>query len=181
LNLLDDTNGKQSVRELSMAQRILIAGLGNIFLGDDGFGVEVVRRLSTEHLSGSVRVADFGVRALHLAYELLDGDYENTVLVDAARMGDRPGTVYLIKPDLDTIFSDTSELPDAHAMDFRSVLRLVKSLGGQPGNIYVVGCEPLQLEDEVGLSQPVADAVDEALRLIHERLADWEQSRADHA
>jgi hydrogenase maturation protease len=164
-----------------MGQRILIAGLGNIFLGDDGFGVEVIRRLSPEVLPGSVRVADFGVRALHLAYELLDDRYENTILVDAARMGDRPGTVYLIEPHLDEIFSDTSALPDAHAMDFRSVLRLVKSLGGKVEHIYVVGCEPLQLEDAIGLSQPVADAVDEALRLIREKLADWEQNRAEHA
>lgn len=164
-----------------MSQRVLIAGLGNIFLGDDGFGVEVVRRLSARVLPGSVRVADFGVRSLHLAYELLDGGYEKTILVDAAPMGDKPGTVYLIKPDLDTMFSDTGELPDAHAMDFRSVLRLVKSLGGKPADLYVVGCEPLQFEDEIGLSQPVSDAVDEALRLIHERLADWEQNRAGHA
>lgn len=160
-----------------MSQRILIAGLGNIFWGDDGFGVEVVRRLSTQVLPGSIRVADFGIRALHLAYELLDGGYQTTVLVDAARMGDKPGTVYFIKPDLDTLWSDTSELLDAHAMDFRSVLRLVKSLGGNPGDIYIVGCEPLQLEGgAIGLSKPVADAVDEALRMIHERLTDWEQS-----
>ncbi|HEV8713764.1 MAG TPA: hydrogenase maturation protease [Candidatus Binatia bacterium] len=157
-----------------MSQRILIAGLGNIFLGDDGFGVEVVRRLSTQGLSASVRVADFGIRALHLAYELLDGSYEITILVDAARMGDEPGTVYFIKPDIDTLLGDTSELPDAHAMDFRSVLHLLRSLGGKPGDLYVVGCEPLQLEDEIGLSKPVAAAVEEALRLIHERLADWE-------
>src|SRR5688572_26061330 len=97
-----------------MNQRVLIAGLGNIFLGDDGFGVEVVRRLSAETLPGSVRVADFGVRALHLAYELLDGGYGTTVLVDAARMGEQPGTVYLIKPDLGTIVADGSELPDGH-------------------------------------------------------------------
>jgi hydrogenase maturation protease len=164
-----------------MSQRVFIAGLGNIFLGDDGFGVEVVRRLSAEVLPQSVRVADFGVRSLHLAYELLDGSYDATILVDAARMGDRPGTVYLIKPELEAIFNDTSELPDGHAMDFRSVLRLMKSLGGNPRNIYVVGCEPLQLTDEIGLSKPVADAVDEALRLIHERLAEWEQNRANHA
>jgi hydrogenase maturation protease len=153
-----------------MSQRILVAGLGNIFCGDDGFGVEVVRRLSTQVLPASVRVVDFGIRALHLAYEILDGGYETTILVDAARMGDEPGTVSLIKPDIDTLLSDTSELPDAHAMDFRSVLRLLRSLGGEPGDIYIVGCEPLQLEDGIGLSTPVAAAVDEALRLIHERL-----------
>ena len=153
-----------------MSQRILVAGLGNIFCGDDGFGVEVVRRLSTQVLPASVHVVDFGIRALHLAYEILDGGYETTILVDAARVGDEPGTVSLIKPDIDTLLSDTSELPDAHAMDFRSVLRLLRSLGGEPGDIYIVGCEPLQLEDGIGLSTPVAAAVDEALRLIHERL-----------
>ncbi|PYJ46488.1 MAG: peptidase M52 [Acidobacteria bacterium] len=164
-----------------MSCRILVAGLGNIFLGDDGFGVEVVRRLSAETLPGSVRVGDFGIRALHLAYELADGGYENTILIDAARMGDKPGTVYLIKPDLDTIFSDSSEFPDGHAMDFRLVLRLVRSLSGKTGDIYIVGCEPLQFEDQIGLSKPVAAAVNEALKLIHERLAEWEQIRADHA
>jgi len=168
-------SGKRTLKEQTMSQRILVAGLGNIFLGDDGFGVEVVRRLSRQVLPASVRVADFGTRALHLAYELLDGSYRTVVLVDAARMGDAPGTVYFIQPDLDTLVSDTSELVDAHAMDFRSVLRLVKLLGGTPGDIYVVGCEPFQLEDEIGLSKPVADAVGEALRLIRERLANWEQ------
>jgi len=153
-----------------MSQRILVAGLGNIFCGDDGFGVEVVRRLSAQVLPPSVRVVDFGIRALHLAYEILDGGYETTILVDAARTGDAPGTVSLIKPDIDTLSSDAGELPDAHAMDFRSVLRLLRSLGGEPGDIYIVGCEPLQLEDEIGLSQPVAAAVEEAVRLICERL-----------
>jgi hydrogenase maturation protease len=173
--------GKRSLKGWKMSYQVLIAGLGNIFLGDDGFGVEVVRRLSAEVLPDSVRVADFGIRALHLAYDLLDGGYEKTILVDAARMGDKPGTVYLIKPDIDTLFSDTNEFPDGHAMDFRALLRLVKSLGGKPGDIYVVGCEPLQIQDEIGLSKPVADAVDEALRLIHELLAQLEQNRADHA
>jgi hydrogenase maturation protease len=164
-----------------MSHRFLIAGLGNIFLGDDGFGVEVVRRLSADSLPGSVRVADFGIRTLHLAYELLEGGYEATLLVDAARMGDQPGTVYLIKADLDGIIREASTLADAHSMDFRSVLRLVHSLGGTPGQIYVVGCEPLQLEDEIGLSKIVSDAVDEALTLIHETVTRWEKSRAGYA
>lgn len=165
-----------------MSQRILIAGLGNIFWGDDGFGVEVVRRLSAQALPSSVRVADFGIRALHLAYELLDGGYETTIVVDAARMGDEPGTVYFMKPDIDFLLRDTSANPDAHAMDFRAVLRLVKAFGGDPGDVYVVGCEPFQVEEEtLGLSQPVAAAVDEALRLIHQKLADWGQSGAKHA
>ena len=83
--------------------------MGNIFLGDDGFGVEVVRRLSAQLLPESVRVADFGIRTLHLAYELLDGGYETTLLVDAAHIGDQPGTVYFIKPDLDQIVKDSSD------------------------------------------------------------------------
>jgi hydrogenase maturation protease len=162
-----------------MSHRVLVAGVGNIFLGDDGFGVEVVRRLVSQSLPDSVRVADFGVRGLHLAYELLDGRYEATILVDAAPMGGEPGTVYLIEPDLDAVFAEANELPDAHGIDFRSVLRLVKWVGGKPGRIYVVSCEPLQLEDEIGLSKPVADAVDEALRLIRAVLAG--QMRANHA
>lgn len=164
-----------------MNQRVLIAGLGNIFLGDDGFGVEVARRLAAESFPQSVRVADFGVRGLHLAYELLDGGYGATILVDAAPIGGEPGTVYLIEPDLDALMGEGNEFPDAHGMDFRSVLRLVKSLGGQPGRLYVVGCEPLQLADEIGLSKPVADAVDEALRLIHEVVAGLRQDRENHA
>ncbi|MEW6297467.1 MAG: hydrogenase maturation protease [Thermodesulfobacteriota bacterium] len=164
-----------------MSQRILIAGLGNVFLGDDGFGVEVVRRLSTRVLPASVRVADFGVRALHLAYELLDGGYHTTIIVDAACMGGAPGTVYFIQPDLGAVFGDTHALPDAHAADFRSALHLLRSLGGEPGDLYILGCEPLRLDDGIGLSQPVAAAVDEALKLIHERLAAWEQNGVDHA
>jgi hydrogenase maturation protease len=164
-----------------MRHRFLIAGLGNIFLGDDGFGVEVIRRLCARSLPASVRVADFGIRTLHLAYELLDGAYEATLLVDAARMGDQPGTVYLIKPDLDLIVRGAETLSDAHSMDFRSVLRLLYSLGGKTGEIYVVGCEPLQLDEEMGLSKPVADAIEEALKLIHETVAGWEQTGANHA
>jgi hydrogenase maturation protease len=160
---------------------VLIAGLGNIFLGDDAFGVEVVRRLSAQVLPDWVRVADFGIRALHLAYELLEGRYQTTILVDAAHIGDRPGTVYLIKADVETLSHNATEFADAHAMDFTSVLRLLKSLGGSPGEIYVVGCEPLQLDEAMGLSKPVADAVDEALKLIHDKLADWQQNRAAHA
>jgi hydrogenase maturation protease len=164
-----------------MSRRVLIAGIGNIFLGDDGFGIEVARRLASETFPESIRVADFGVRSLHLAYELLDGGYEATILIDAAPMGGEPGTVYLIEPALDASFEEANEFPDVHAMDFRSVLRLVKSLGGKPGRIYVVGCEPLQLEDQIGLSKPVADGVDEALRLIRELVSGLEQSRANHA
>ena len=85
-----------------MSQRVLIAGIGNIFLQDDGFGVEVVRRLAAESLPEWVRVADFGIRGVHLAYDMLDGDYDAAILVDAAPRGEEPGTVYLIEPDIES-------------------------------------------------------------------------------
>jgi hydrogenase maturation protease len=157
-----------------MRPRILIAGIGNIFLGDDAFGVEVVRRLSAEALPMDVRVTDFGNRALHLAYELADGGYDETILVDSAQMGEQPGTVCLIEPDADALCDKNHCAPNAHAMDFKAVFRLVQSLGGAPGHVYVVGCEPLQLEESMGLSRPVALAVDQALALIRDKLREWE-------
>src|SRR6188768_1968294 len=99
-----------------MSQRTLVAGIGNIFLGDDGFGVEVTRRLSQEPIPDGVRVADFGIRGIHLAYELLDQQYETTVLVDATPRGGQPGTVYLIEPELESLGVGDPDLSDAHGM-----------------------------------------------------------------
>lgn len=148
-----------------MSQRVLIAGIGNIFRGDDGFGIEVVRRLGVETLPEWVRIVDFGVRTLHLAFEILDG-YTATILVDATTRGEPPGTVYLIEPE------EVPEqgVPDAHGMDFRAVLQLANSLSEKRHKIYVVGCEPLEVREGIGLSTPVACAVNEALRLIHKVL-----------
>jgi hydrogenase maturation protease len=145
----------------------LIAGVGNIFLGDDGFGVEVAQRLAGRALPAGVHVADFGIRGVHLAYELVDKGYESTILVDATSRGGEPGTVYLIEPELDE--SDETagtDMADAHEMDPRAVLGLVRTLGGTPGKILVVGCEPASIEEEMGLSEPVAAAVEEAITLI---------------
>lgn len=152
---------------------ILIAGVGNIFLGDDGFGVEVVRRLPREKLPPYVVVADFGIRALHLAYELLDGGYETTILVDATSRGEAAGTVYLIEPDLDEALAESgSSLVDAHGMTPDTVFRLLASLGGKPGRVLLVGCEPATLDDEqMGLSETVDKAVDEAVAMILDLLA----------
>ena len=146
-----------------MAEKLLIAGVGNIFLGDDGFGVEVAKRLASRQLPEGVRVEDFGIRGIHLAFELLEKGYETTILVDATPRGGKPGTVYLIEPELSQLASGPA---DAHGMDPASVFRMLASLGGTPGRVLIVGCEPASTEEEMGLSEPVAAAVDEAEKLI---------------
>jgi hydrogenase maturation protease len=144
--------------------RVLVAGIGNIFLGDDGFGVEVARRLAGSDLPPGVSVRDFGIRGLHLAYEILDGGYDLTILVDAAPRGGKPGMVYLIEPE-----PGASSLPaDAHAMTPDAVLATLRTLGGDPGRVLVVGCEPASIEEGIGLSEPVGSAVDEAVKLVRE-------------
>jgi hydrogenase maturation protease len=153
--------------------------VGNIFFGDDGFGVEVARRLVPESLPDSVRVADFGIRGIHLAYELLDGNYQTTILVDAAPRGEEPGTVYLIEPDLEALAHGESAAVDAHGMDPRGVFGLLASLGGAPGRVYIVGCEPLQTDEGIGLSEPVARGVEEAIRLIRNVIANSNGERVE--
>ncbi|HEX5432359.1 MAG TPA: hydrogenase maturation protease [Bryobacteraceae bacterium] len=155
--------------------RMLIAGIGNIFLGDDGFGVEVARALSSRHLPGFVRAADFGIRGLHLAYELLDGGYSTVILVDAAPRGGPPGSIYLIEPDSNAPGDAASA--DAHSMTPESVLALLKMLGGTPGRVLIVGCEPVSVEEGIGLSGPVSLAVEEAVRLLFELI---ERAAVEH-
>jgi len=147
--------------------RTLIAGVGNIFLGDDGFGVEVVRRLADHELPASVETADIGVRGVHLAYRLLDG-YDVCILVDACARGGEPGTVYRI----DTDAADALEPApmDGHRMTPDAVLALLGTLSAgtdtRAPHIVVVGCEPADLDEGMGLSEPVAAAVPHAVRLI---------------
>jgi hydrogenase maturation protease len=150
-----------------MSQRVLIAGIGNIFLQDDGFGVEVVKRLEAESVPEGVRVADFGIRGVHLAYEILDGGYDAVILVDAAPRGEEPGTVYLIEPDTEAADAQEFVSLDAHGMDPQVVLQTIKTLGGMRGRLYVVGCEPQETEEGIGLSKAVARGVEEAIRLVH--------------
>jgi hydrogenase maturation protease len=150
-------------------RRVLIAGVGNIFLGDDAFGVEVARRLSMEDLPAGVRVVDFGIRSLHLAYEMLDGGYDLTVLVDACRRGGDPGTLYVIEPD--PVADRSPAAADPHAMNPDAVLASVRALGGEPGHVLVVGCEPASVDESLGLSASVAAAVDDAVRVVRELLA----------
>lgn len=150
-----------------MKQRMLIAGIGNIFLQDDGFGVEVVKRLAGESLPEWVRVKDFGIRGVHLAYEMLDGSYDTTILIDATPRGEEPGTVYLIELDLETIDTREPVSLDAHGMNPNMVFEVLKSLGATRGRVYVVGCEPLETEEGIGLSTPVARGVEDAIKLVH--------------
>jgi hydrogenase maturation protease len=159
-----------------MTATVLVAGIGNIFLGDDAFGVEVVRRLSSRTLPDSVRVVDFGIRGFDLAYALLDG-YDVTILVDATPRGGVPGTLYTLEPDLRALH--TLEAPElmieTHGMHPMRVLGLVKAMGGQLQRIVVVGCEPASLGPEeglMGLSQPVHAAVDVGVGLIESLVMD---------
>lgn len=151
---------------------VLVAGVGNIFLHDDGFGVEVVRRLALEALPDCVRVIDFGIRGVHLAYEMLDGGYATTIIVDATPRGEKPGTVYLIEPDLKSFASREPVSFDAHAMDPQLVFSTLQSLGGVTGRVLIVGCEPLDCDEGIGLSEAVQCSVDEAVCLVHSVLAE---------
>ena len=148
--------------------RTLVAGLGNIFHGDDGFGVEVAAALSRQDWPDDVQVEDFGIRGIHLAYQLLD-PYELVVIVDAVSRGGEPGSVYVIEHQPDEQRPERGEdapLLDAHDLGPDGVLALVPALGGTLGRVVVVGCEPELLTPGVGLSGPVADSVETAARLV---------------
>jgi hydrogenase maturation protease len=150
--------------------RILIAGIGNIFLGDDAFGSEVARRLMLRELPNDVLVVDFGIRGFDLAYALMDG-YEVTIFVDATPRGGAPGTLYTIEPDLKELDEMDAQgmMVETHGMNPLKVLSMVKSMGGEFKRILLVGCEPAPLESEdgyMGLSAPVEAAVDEAVLVV---------------
>ena len=159
--------------------RILVAGIGNIFLGDDAFGSEVARELArSAELPDGVRVVDFGIRSYDLAYAIMDGP-DATILVDATPRGEPPGTVSLVEPDLSALAKlDTGEI-DAHSMNPVRVLQLVRSLGGEPSRgLYLVGCEPAVLEaDALGLSEPVQAAVPQAVAMIQSLVRDLLQGK----
>lgn len=151
-------------------KNILIAGIGNIFLGDDGFGVEVAARLADHVFPSGVKVADFGIRGFDLAYALMEG-YETTILVDACPGDGQPGTLFVIEPDTENLNDAQSQQAsmDAHAMNPVAVLRLAKSMGGDLKRVLIVGCVPATLgpdEGQMGLSEPVTAAVDEAVKLV---------------
>jgi hydrogenase maturation protease len=148
--------------------RILVAGIGNVFLGDDGWGVALADRLARRELPAGVDVVDYGIRGMDLAYAMADGDYDAVVFLDAAPRGEAPGTLYVIEPEVEP----AEVVIDTHGMDPVKVLGLVQGLGAKPPQTLVVGCEPANRlatdaeEFVVELSEPVRMALDEAERLV---------------
>ena len=158
---------------------ILIAGIGNIFLGDDGFGSEVARQLSRRVLNPSVRVIDFGIRGMDLLYTLLD-QYDATIIVDALPQQGKPGTLYVFEPDLSEPEQQVAAV-EAHAMDPLAVLSLARSMGAELKNIRIVGCEPETFgppdEGFMGLSPVVAAAVEPAADLVEQLVEELRSAR----
>jgi hydrogenase maturation protease len=162
-----------------MPRRTLVACLGNIFLSDDGFGVEVARRLAREELPDGTTVTDYGIRGMHLAYDLAQG-WDATILVDAVQRGGEPGTVYLIEPEPRPPTDGDGSSPgltesmvfDPHGMQPDVMLGMTGMLGAEAGRVLVVGCEPASAAEGIGLSEPVAAAVEEAARMVMDLVRD---------
>ena len=151
-----------------MTGRILVAGVGNVFLRDDAFGVEVVRLLAERPQPPGVQIRDYGIRGVHLVYELLDG-YELFVLVDAAPRGEAPGTVSVLEVELPS--PEAQPVIDAHSLTPDAIFGLLSSLGGHSGRNLVVACEPAEVDAGMGLSDPVREALPHAVRAVEEILA----------
>ena len=154
-------------------KRILVAGIGNIFLGDDAFGVEVVRQLAQQSLTEEATVIDFGIRGLDLAYALQDG-YDLAILIDATRRGGAPGTLYLIEPDTEDWSQE--ETTDAHGMVPHQAIQFARGVGGPLPSLRLIGCEPATLAPDqdgvMGLSEPVQAAVEPAIELVRSLVAE---------
>ena len=158
-----------------MTARILVAGIGNIFLGDDGFGSEVVRNAEIPPDDPRVRVIDYGIRGMHLAYDLLE-EWDTLVLVDAVPSRGSPGTLHVFQACEDDAAADHESGPgapglDAHSMDPAAVFASLRALGGSPPYTVVVGCEAGSVEEGIGLTEPVAKAVPRAARAVEEIVA----------
>jgi hydrogenase maturation protease len=161
-------------------KRILVAGIGNAWLRDDGFGGEVAKRLGERELPEEAAVFDFGTGGLDLAYEVMRG-YDALILLDVSRQGGEPGTLYVMEADEDDVDAgiEDGQVINPHGMDPQTVLRFVKSLGAWPGKVVVIACEPAQVEEMgFGLSDGVAGAVDGAVNLVLETI---ETLRSDAA
>lgn len=153
--------------------KVLIAGIGNIFMGDDGFGCEVAQRVGRCELPEGVDVVDFGIRGMDLSYALMDG-YELAILIDTVDRGGAPGTVYVIEPEIDNskveVVGSGGHLIAPHEMDPAKVLRVVASMGDRRPRVMLVACQPEYLGGEhghMGLSESVAAAVEEAVAEVH--------------
>jgi hydrogenase maturation protease len=155
-------------------KQILVAAVGNLWLKDDGFGGEVAKRLQEREQPAGVQVVDFGTGGLDLAYEVMRG-YDALVLVDVSRQGGEPGTLYVMEADEDSVEGgiDDGDVIDPHGMDPRTVLRFVKAVGGWPGKVVVVACEPTNVEDfGIGLSKSVAASVDRAVEVVESTIGE---------
>jgi hydrogenase maturation protease len=158
-----------------MTRRVLVAGIGNIFQSDDAFGIEVATVLAGWTLPPGVRVEDFGIRGVHLAYELLE-DYDGLVMIDAVPMGEPPGTLAVIEPELDSVETSGAGgdalVVDAHTMNPDVVLATLHRLGGSVEKILIVGCQPADLQDGMGLTPAVAAAVEDAAQLCFQLVSE---------
>jgi hydrogenase maturation protease len=162
--------------------QILVAGVGNSWMQDDGFGGEVVRELRARDPQPGVSIEDFGTGGLDLAYEVMRG-YDALVLLDVTRGGGPPGTLYVLEPDESEIAAgiEDGEMIDPHAMDPQTVLRFVRAVSGWPGSVVVIACEPAEVEEPgLGLTPEVAAAVPRAVELALETL-DGLRARAERA
>jgi hydrogenase maturation protease len=157
--------------------RVLVAGLGNILQSDDGFGCEVARRLVASQVwPETVRIADFGIRGVHLALEMLGSEYDLAIFVDTASRGGRPGTVYVIEPEPRSteISAPRKDGPagavpvDGHELTPDAVLDWLSRLGGVPPRVVVVGCEPAKMDEGIGLSDAVSNAIGTAITTVHD-------------
>lgn len=149
--------------------RVLVAGVGNIFLSDDGFGCAVIQRLSREPLPPNTTLIDFGIRSVHLAFELMN-DYDALLLVDVVSRGQPPGTLSVIEPEF------SPEIPlnlDPHGARPETILSLLQMMGFRPKQIRLIGCEPASLDEGLGLTPAVAAAVERAAELVQEQLSEW--------
>ncbi|MGI9018466.1 MAG: hydrogenase maturation protease [Euzebya sp.] len=161
-----------------MRPRILIAGIGNIFFGDDGFGVEVIRRLGTQTLPAEVKMMDVGIRGVHLSFELMDG-YDIAILVDAAPRGESPGTITILEPDVTDVVAEANraqaagEMPlfDSHGMGPVNVLAVLETVDAAVDRVLLVACEPADCTEGIGLSPAVDAAVDTAVSQVLALLA----------
>lgn len=144
-------------------KRILIAGIGNIFFGDDAFGCETIKKIKSSALPPSIKIIDFGIKTRDLAFELAAGNYDLTIIVDAVKRGESPGTIYLI--ELPTRNQGEQKIFAAHDLKLGETIRFARELGAEANKILLVGCEPANLTGE-NLSEAVESAIDKACDII---------------
>jgi len=151
-------------------KRVMIAGVGNMFMKDDGFGGAVIKKIFNKKFPEGVEVKDVGIGGLKLAYDLMRG-YDGLILIDASARGEKPGTLYIIEPNENDIDPDLEQGGpiDPHGADPATVLRFVKSIGSWPGKVVIVACEPESVDDfKIGLSAPVNAAIDKAAEMVED-------------